>query len=318
MPFRAANPDSPEPVPPPPKPLSADLPFVELAQVGDNAWWRYLLSVFVIIVVAAVLQIIVGIIAFYLGLPLGQMMGEEGGSPEEPNLLAFIFIMLSVAAMLPATLVAVRAFHHRPVHTLFTARARFDWGRCLTGAGVVLVTVAVATVTISAVWPGVIEYTLDASAFLLFLPFVLALVPVQVLAEEVLFRGYVLQGVARLTRLWAVRLIVPAALFTVAHFANQEFRSGGWWAAADYAVISLYLGYLALRGNGLEDATGFHLGLNASFFLIVGYGVSDLRTPSLFFIPGYDFRLGLLASLAICAIHYALVIRRRRGASDGA
>jgi membrane protease YdiL (CAAX protease family) len=131
-----------------------------------------------------------------------------------------------------------------------------------------------------------------------------------VVAEEVLFRGYILQAVARMSRRWWLRLLVPAALFTLAHIANNEFQTGGLWAAADYTAVALYLGYLALRSGGLEHAIGVHLGLNTALLAFVGLSVGDFQTPTVVLIAVSDFRLGLLGTVIICAVHYLLVMRR--------
>ncbi len=294
-----------------------DLRFADLAWAGKNAWWRYLLSILMIAAVTILVQLGLAHLTARLGVRAEPAVsGGETPTFAPVDLDTFIFVMLSIAVMLPATLVTVRWLHRRPMRTLLTARPRFGWATCAGSAGVVLATVAIMAVVWKAVQPDAIRVVFDPAGFFLYLPFILILTPLQVLAEEVVFRGYILQGVARLTGLWLGRLIVPAILFVVVHIPNEEFRIGGWWAAADYAVIALYLGYLTLRGNGLEYATGVHLGLNASFFIIIGYGLTWLQTPSIFLFEGYDFRVGLIGTLVVCAVHYLTVMRRLGSEGD--
>ena len=257
-----------------------------------------------------VLQAGLLVAAIALGVSIDDLIGASAAPEKATTITGFAVIMLSIAAMLPATLLAVRLVHRRPLATLFTARPAFGWRACGTSAAVTLATVAVLTVALAVVRPGTVEVVFEPGAFFLFLPVVLALVPLQVAAEEVLFRGYVLQAVAWLTGRWWLRLLVPAALFTLVHIANNEFRTGGLWAAADYAAVALYLGYLALRGGGLEHAIGVHLGINSAFFAFVGLSVADFRTPTVALISDYDFRLGLLGTVLICAVHYGLIMRR--------
>jgi len=286
--------------------------FADAAVVGRNGWWRYLLSLIVIVVTTFALQAGLAVVAYALGVPVLDLFGDgdDAASQSMASPAGFALLMLSVAAMLPATLLAVRWVHRRPIGTLFTARPAFAWRACGISAVVPLAAVVVLTAAMAVARPGTVEVVFEPGAFLLFLPLVLALVPLQVAAEEVLFRGYVLQAVARLSRRWWPRLLVPAALFTLAHMWNAEFRAGGLWAAVDYAAVALYLGYLALRGGGLEHAIGFHAGLNTAFFAFVGLSVADFRTPTVVLIADYDFRLGLLGTVLICAAHYGLIMRR--------
>ena len=298
--------------------IAAEVPFADLAVLGRNAWWRYLICIVVIAVATICLQFAMFYAAAWFGVRIDEGAMAGGVASYGPiGLDAYAFVMLSIAVMLPVTMAAVRWVHRRPALTLLTGRQSFAWSACLRSAGAVLATVAIMAVAWKLVWPEDIRFVFDPGRFFLFLPFILVLTPLQVLAEEVVFRGYILQGVARLTGLWLIRLLVPAILFTIVHIPNEEFQAGGWWAAADYAVIALYLGFLTLRGNGLEYATGVHLGLNTSFFVIVGYSQTWLRTPSIFLIDGYDFRIGLIGTLIICLVHYLAVMRRLEPADVG-
>jgi membrane protease YdiL (CAAX protease family) len=300
-----------EPAPPAPPPVGeAGLPFPDLARRGKNAWWRYLLSILFIAVATVLLQLALWMTATLLDIPIDPDVLGGHGEPGDLGPATFVVLMASIAVVLPATVVAVVLVHRRRAHTLFTARARFDWGACLRSAGVVLASAAVVTAVSWLIWPDEAALVFEPARFFLFLPAILVIVPLQVAAEEVFFRGYFLQGVACLTGRWILRLLVPAAAFAAIHIPNEEFQTGGVWAALDYAVIALYLGYLVLRGNGLEHAIGVHAGINLSFFLIVGYSLTWIQTPSIFLIEHYDFRAGVLGTVALCAIHYGLVMRR--------
>ena len=317
MPYQISQP-GPDAAPPP-EPVPAQLAFADLAWAGKNAWWRYLLAIVTLVAIAVVLQLAVTIAAGVLDVPLDSLLAETdepAAAGTSGSLATFILIMLSIGVLVPATVVPVVLFHRRPARTLFTARRRFDWRATIVSTGVVLATATGLTVLWWLAFPGSIAFAFDPARFFLFLPFVVLLVPLQVLAEEVLFRGYILQTVGRITASALVRLVVPAALFVAIHIPNEEFQAGGAWAALDYAVIALYLGYLAMRGDGLEYATGLHLGLNASFFTVVGYSVSWVETPAIFLIQDYDFRSGVLATVIICAVHYVVVMRRLVSRSD--
>jgi len=289
---------------------AAAVAFVEAAAAGRNGWWRYGLGIVVIVVTVFGLQTAVAMVALAFDVPVFDLFGDGAAAGSTMSVAGFAVIMLSIGAMLPATLLAVKLVHRRPPRSLFTGRPAFGWRACGRSAAITLATIVVLTAVLAGVSPGTVEVVFEPRAFFVFLPVLLLLVPLQVVAEEVLFRGYILQAVARMSRRWWLRLLIPAAIFTLVHIPNNEFQTGGLWAAADYTAVALYLGYLALRGGGLEHAIGVHLGLNTAFFALVGLGVSDFRTPTVVLIADLDFRLGLLGTVVICAVHYGLVMRR--------
>ena len=77
--------------------------------------------------------------------------------------------------------------------------------------------------------------------------------------------------------------------------------------------MAAYLTFLALRGNGLEHAAGFHLGLNLFGFIVMTTPTPGIETPAILLDKAPDFALGFAVTLLVCALHYRIVFRRRRG-----
>ena len=157
--------------------------------------------------------------------------------------------------------------------------------------------------------PEDIRVVFEAKRFLLFLIPAMVLLPVQVLAEEVVFRGYLIQAMARIAHSNVVRGTIPALLFVLVHLQNEEISHGGAGALLIYLVLGLYLSVLAIRGNGLETAIGFHLGVNLHALLIVTTDVATLETPAILRTTDPDFLLYLPVLIVICTLHYWLVFR---------
>jgi hypothetical protein len=149
--------------------------------------------------------------------------------------------------------------------------------------------------------------TMDGVRFLAFLPLALVLVPLQVLAEEVLFRGYLLQVVGRVTRRFLVRLIVPAIVFAALHLGNPEALYDAVWGPALFLALSLYLGLLTLTQDGLEGPIAVHLANNWIALFVVGTAASDFPTPTLWNAPVPDMRLAFFVLVGACAAHYAIL-----------
>ena len=302
--------------------------FVELAAAGRNDWWRYVL-VFVTVIAA----FIVYIVAFVLILVLEGDFGEEPGTESENGidkiliegidnwgtvdtadaLAAFAFVMLNFALILVVIRLAVPLIHRRPWSTLISARASFYWrGFLLSFAvtcGLLVIDLLLGLVILS----DSIDVVFDAGRFFLFLPFVVVLVPIQVLTEEVLFRGYILQLVAWVTRNGALRLLVPAAPFVAMHLLNREIEQHGMWMLLIYVVLGVYMTLLAIRGNGLEYTFGFHLGINLFALTVISTTAASLPTPTIFLDRAPILPIAALELPVICALHYWIVFRLLRG-----
>lgn len=279
-----------------------DLPFAELAALGRNEWWRYALGVF-LVVLATSIGAAAGLIVLRL----------SAGWFEISALVAFIAIMFSFPVTGAVVLAALPRLHRRPWRSLITGHRSFDLRGAFLGFAVTFTLLLMAALAELAIAPGDIEVNFRAEAFFLFLPFVLLLTPLQVLTEEIVFRGYLLQLVARLTRRPALRLAVPALLFALLHIGNPDVVAGGVWGILGILVVAAYLTFLALRGNGIEHAAGFHLGLNLYGFIVMTTADPSLETPAILLDKSPDFALGLAVTLLVCALHYWIVFRRGRG-----
>lgn len=98
------------------------------------------------------------------------------------------------------------------------------------------------------------------------LPLGLLTIAVQVLAEEVMFRGWLQPLVARSTGL-PVALIIVAIAFALLHLLGGAV---GLVPLLNLALGGGLFGLLAARGQGIAGAVGAHFGWNAGEQLLVG------------------------------------------------
>lgn len=86
--------------------------------------------------------------------------------------------------------------------------------------------------------------------------------PLQTTFEELLFRGYLLQGFARLTKNVWLPLVLTSVLFGSLHFFNPEVDKLGNWLLLYYIGTGLFLGLITIYDQGTELALGFHAANN--------------------------------------------------------
>jgi membrane protease YdiL (CAAX protease family) len=96
-----------------------------------------------------------------------------------------------------------------------------------------------------------------------------ALILVQVGAEELLFRGYLLRTIwARGGRFWWA-IFIPSFVFGLGHFSPNEFGPNAWLYAANTTVTGIILCAVTIWRGNMGAAFGLHLGVNCFSILIL-------------------------------------------------
>ncbi len=277
--------------------------YLALADAGRNAWWRYALGLAFI----AAGWLVGGAYAYAVILD-----STIFGSVNE-----FVAINASVLTLLIAVVVVVAMLHSRTWRTLVTPRPRLDWRRMAGGATVWIVLASVCALVESLLYPGRYALSLDVQRWLPFVAAALLLTPLQCAAEELVFRGYLVQALGRMLRWPAALAALSAAVFTVPHLFNPEIAAYGMGImAANYFVMGLFLASVALRDGRLELAIGAHAGNNLLLVLFINYEDSVFRTESMFTAGALD-PVYSLVTLALSAAAFHWWVFRSRSSDHG-
>jgi membrane protease YdiL (CAAX protease family) len=275
--------------------------YLELVRLGKNSWWRYALGVV--------------IIAFcWLGLGYLPLMLLPDELLSDPR-FEFIGVNFSIFMMLAGLAVTVKWIHRRPLMSLVTPRESLDWRRIGRAAAVWGVFAALAALLEHLAYPGRYYASFDPRRFFQFAALVLVLTPVQSATEELIFRGYLMQGLRLLTRRPALIAIASSLLFAVPHLMNPEVHQhGALVMSANYFAIGLLLSTVALRDGRLELAIGLHAVNNVFLALVANYEDSALVTESIFTERELDPWFSL-AALIVAGLAFHWWVFGRGGAS---
>jgi hypothetical protein len=272
--------------------------YLDLARLGRNAWWRYALGVFTI----AFFWLVLGYVPYILLI---------GSGMESSPLLDFVAINFSIFMMLAGLAMAVKLIHRRPLRSLVTPEARVDWRRIGRGALVWAVIAAAVVVAEHLLFPERYYLSFNLERFLPFLAAVLVLTPIQCAAEELVFRGYAMQGLGLLTRQPAVIAAASSLVFTIPHLLNPEVAHHGVLImAANYFAIGLLLATVALRDGRLELAIGLHAVNNVLLALVANYEGSALMTESIFTARELDPVYSLTSLILGALLFHGWIFRR--------
>src|SRR5215216_2471298 len=258
--------------------------YLEMARTGRNDWWRYLLSFPGIIIT----WLIVGTVPVFLLMAYVSMDGNPAtgfsgtGFEGVPVIPEFLATMLSFVPFIVATLLAVRFIHARSLRTLITGESHIRWGRIFAGAGIWMGIAALISIVEALLYPGRYALTFQPAALFLFALIALVLIPIQTSAEELFFRGYLLQWMGlRLKNIWFLS-VLNGLLFFLPHAANPEMASGSVLIGLGYFAMGFFLTLITLQDRGIELALGLHAANNLFASLFANYVVTALPSPFLF------------------------------------
>lgn len=299
--------------------------FIQLTQQGKNNGWRYgvgaLVALFTFIVPGSIVS--AGLLAVYvqsdsnpetmLRSPDAVASGESfvaGASALTLfvfNNLAFLFFWLGIY-------LAVRYLHGRSLHTLITPKSRISWRRVAQGF-VVFFGLSVAEILIGyAIAPTDFTLNFEAKTFFIFLAWAALLTPIQTAAEELFFRGYLLQGIGSKLGKWPA-ILLTAGLFSFLHGQNlevstQENLEGTISIMGYYLMIGAFLAWLTLKDQTLELALGIHAANNMAAFLLVTSENTSIPSPAIFSVSAIEADISLLFFSALLLLVFLFIIFR--------
>jgi membrane protease YdiL (CAAX protease family) len=280
--------------------------YLEAGKRGKNTWPSYLLGVVFILFMWFVVG---GWAVLALGSLLGVPTGQTATEPSSAGLIAgYLVLGAGFPFFLLGTLLAVALIHRRNPLTLVTGRRSIDWRRTGTGFGVSLALVALAGLVEFLIYPSALSLGPNLAAFAPFALLALVLTPIQATAEEVFFRGYLVQGASLISSNFLFLALISGALFMLPHLlANPEVDAGFLPVALYYFGFGAFLAWVSLRDGTLELAIGAHAANNLYGAVVLSFEGSALKTPSLFytdrFVPAYN----LIQFLVIAVLFYVAV-----------
>ncbi len=226
----------------------------------------------------------------------------------------FVAINVSVLTLMVGVVLVVVVLHRRGWRTLITPDSGINWRRMGEGAVVWVVLAMVFSMIENLLYPGRYAWSFDLQRWLPFATAALLLTPLQCAAEELVFRGYLVQALGRLLRQPFVLAVLSSVVFTIPHLLNPEIEAYGVGImAANYFVMGLFLASVALRDGRLELAIGAHAGNNLLLALFVNYEDSVFRTESMFTAGALDPVYSLVTLLLSAAAFHLWVFRKHPG-----
>ena len=296
---------------------ASELPYHRLSHVNPRArWFTPVLEGLLIAGIYFVLLLIVSfaLLAFAVMLrvpydyltDLQRIYANVFKTP-----LVFIALLITIIPVIPAIFIARLITNFKPLGLIHSIAGRMRWSylSVFLGFGFLifgLYYVGFATLDGSLTTQNSV-HPLNSGMFWLYIVLILLIVPFQCYAEELLFRGYLMQTVGRWLKnpVWAI--IIPAPIFMVLH-------GYGLWGLLSVLTMALIAGFLCWYTGGLEAGIGLHIANNVSIFI---FGLLGLEDPfgAVREEQPLDFVQALILQLAFAGLVYMYTYRQKRKAA---
>ena len=284
--------------------------YIKQALKGANDFWRYVIGLLLVFFGWQFLGML-PLIAVAFSYSDSIQTFQEGANDNFMNLgidknLFLLVMLFSFIMGLVALFFVVKKIHHRSITSLITARKKIDWKRVLFSFSLWFVISVLLLVFSYYANPNDFHWNFKPIPFLVLVIISFLLMPLQTSFEELLFRGYLIQGIGVLTRTAWIPLIITSVIFGLLHGANPEVDKLGNWIFVYYIGTGLFLGLLTILDNGTELALGFHAANNIVAAIFVTQSWVVFQTDALF-ISTTEPTLGLESFFPVLVLYPLLL-----------
>ena len=223
-----------------------------------------------------------------------------------PSNLTLFLVLLPFAVVLPFVYLVVTRLHNQSILSLITARNRVDYNKIFFSF---MLWGSISTLMVFFdYWMSPEDFTWNFKplTFLILFLISIVMIPLQTTLEEIIFRGYLLQGFGVLFKNRWMPLLTTSTLFGLLHLWNPEIDKLGIHLIWYYIGTGLFLGLITLMDEGLELALGFHAANNLVTALLVTASWTAFQTESLL-IDNSEPSLGVELILTLLLI-YPLIV----------
>lgn len=298
--------------------------FLKNAHIGENKWPLYLATIILVVVGTFIGQVPLAIILMDKAAESGLSqleLAEMGESMDfsdlglDQNLTIFLMLLAFVVGLL-FLWIGVRFIHKKPFEAIVTSSLKTNWKKIFFSFGLWMALTISLEFIFYLLRPDIYTFQFQADKFLILLLIALFVFPLQTSFEELMFRGYLMQGISLLSKypLFKYRwmpLILTSAGFGIMHIMNPEVEAFGLELSMTYYIgVGLFLGILTLMDDGLELALGVHAATNIYSALFVTFDDSAVQTSALFHTS--EVNMGwMLVGFFLAAIVFVKIVSKK-------
>lgn len=289
---------------------------------GFNEWWMYVLGIFAAMFGYFLFQLFIIFPLMAAASNNGLSLTDIQEHPEalfdpekigiNKNILLALLLGMFVFTFF-GLLIVVKSVHKKTLVSIITAWDKIRFSRFLFGFGVWAVFLIISVLLSYFLNKEDMKFQFDPMNFIYLVAVCLILMPIQTGTEELIFRGYLVQGLSQVFKNGITPLIITSLLFGLVHMTNPEAKEYGWIMMLPYySLFGFFLGAITLLDEGLELAMGIHCANNIISSLLITSPNGVLKTDAVFVTtaenPGSEF----LTWLVMAALTFTIFWQKYR------
>jgi len=260
--------------------------YIQQAFKGNNEWYHWIFTIILVFIgwqILGVIPLVMTAFAFTENMTEFAHAAANNFMTLGINKNLFLFLMLFMFAVgLVFLLIGIKYIHKRTITSLVTSRKKIDWKRFLFGFlswGILVLVLSVIGIYLA---PENYTFNFNAKPFFILVAISIVFIPLQTSLEELLFRGYFMQGLGTLAKNKWVPLVITSVCFGLLHGANPEVQKLGSILMVFYIGTGFFYGITTLMDEGTELALGLHAANNMIAAFLVTTDWMVFQTDALF------------------------------------
>ena len=253
--------------------------YIEQAYKGKNEWYHWLFTIVIVFfgwqLLGALPLTMAGWAKSNNAIQFAEFTKDNFMTAGlDKNFLLFLILFMFLVGLI-FLFIGVKYIHQRSFTSLITSRTKVDWKRFFYGFFIWGILAVVITYNSILLAPENFIWNFNATPFFTLVAISFIFIPFQTGFEELLFRGYFMQGIGILAKNRWVPLVVTSLVFGLLHGTNPEVAKLGQITMVFYIGTGLLFGIVTLMDEGTEIALGLHAvnNITAAFFVTTDWTV---------------------------------------------
>jgi hypothetical protein len=263
---------------------------LESTFTGKNSFWRYIVMFALIIIISntiGALPLIIALVMKSTSNP--EVFSQLLANPNDYSVLGLdpnaglIIMLFPFITGLAAFILLVKPLNNRTLKITINGTGRIRWNRFFISAFIWLILSAIYLFLYLKLDPANFTLNNKTTSLIILSVISLLLIPFQAAFEEVLFRGYLMQGFTAILRNRWFPLVMTSVMFGLIHAFNPEVKEYGFLTMMpQYILFGLIFGVITILDDGIEAVMGAHAAQNIFICIMVTYESSALQAPALY------------------------------------
>jgi membrane protease YdiL (CAAX protease family) len=263
---------------------------LESSFTGKNNFWRYFIMIAAVFLASNSIGAVPLLIAIAIqSVSSPDIISNLAANPNDysvigldPNLL-LTFMLIPFLVSLIAYLLLVKPLNQRSWRETINGSGKLRWNRFFISFALWMVLSGIYFFVYLKIDPENFILNNTSKSLLILALVSFLLIPFQAAFEEIIFRGYLMQGFANVIRNRWFPLVTTSVLFGLMHSLNPEVKEFGFLAMMpQYIGIGLMFGIITIMDDGIEAAMGAHSANNIFLCIMVTHKSVALQTVALY------------------------------------